>query len=117
MTAPKRYRLPEPMRTLHETDEAYAARVRAYEAAVAPHGRRTGTTAPVRITRRRVIGTVAERMERIAAVYPANRRTLPARVDGPRLAAQLRDLAEVLRTLEDHGPAVAWSVLTDLEDA
>lgn len=69
-----------------------------------------------KITRRRVIGEVAYRIERVAAAFPRNIYTLAARVDGPRAASALRDLADVLRVMEEHGPEVAWEDLQRIED-
>ena len=69
-----------------------------------------------KVTRRRVIGEVAYRLDRIAAAFPRNIHTMPARVNGKRAAAALRDYAEVLRDLEEHGPQVAWEALQEARD-
>lgn len=69
-----------------------------------------------KVTRRRVIGEVAYRLDRVAAAFPLNIHTLPARVSGKRAAAALRDYAEVLRDLEEHGPQVAWEALQEARD-
>lgn len=69
-----------------------------------------------KVTRRRVIGEVAYRLDRIAAAFPRNIHTIPTRVNGKRAAAALRDYAEVLRDLEEHGPQVAWEALQEARD-
>lgn len=69
---------------------------------------------PAKITRRRVIGEVAYRMEQIAAMFPRNVQTIAARGDGRKAAMALRDLADVLRDLEDDGAEGAWDALQEM---
>lgn len=69
-----------------------------------------------KITRRQVIGEVAYRMERVAAMFPGNVQTIAARGDGRKAARALRDLAEVLRDLEEHGAEVAWEALQEITE-
>lgn len=65
-----------------------------------------------KITRRRVIGEVAYRMERI----PGNVQTIATRGDGQKASRALRGLADVLRDLEEYGPEDAWEALQEITE-
>lgn len=65
-----------------------------------------------KVTRRLVIGTIAERLDAISRAWPRNHQALAARIEGPKAARALSDLSDVLRTLEDSGVEAAWEDLT-----
>lgn len=68
--------------------------------------------APKKITRRLVLGTVAQRLDHLSAIFPRNVHSIAARIEGRKAASALSQLADVLRTLEDDGVEAAWEDLT-----